>query len=63
VHREHRRSEHERNGRLLPLTGRSRDHLPNSHPDRDDPYLPVNSPAIGDLFDMFEFDHKAKKRG
>jgi phospholipase C len=53
----------ERNWHLLPLTGRSRDNLPNPHPDRDNPYVPVNSPAIGDLFDMFDFDHKAEKRG
>jgi phospholipase C len=53
----------ERNWHLLPLTGRSRDNLPNPHPDRDNPYVPVNSPAIGDLFDMFDFDHAAKKRG
>jgi len=28
--------------------------------DKDNPYLPVNSPAIGDLFDMFDFDKAAK---
>jgi phospholipase C len=47
----------ERNWHLAPLTGRSRDNLPNPHPDKDNPYVPVNSPAIGDLFDMFDFDH------
>jgi phospholipase C len=46
----------ERNWRLDPLTARSRDNLPNPHPHRDNPYVPVNSPAIGDLFDMFNFD-------
>jgi phospholipase C len=51
----------ERNWHLLPLTGRSRDNLPNPHAYRDNPYVPVNSPAIGDLFDMFDFDHKAHK--
>jgi phospholipase C len=51
----------ERNWHLLPLTGRSRDNLPNPRPDRDNPYVPVNSPAIGDLFDMFDFGHQ--KRG
>jgi phospholipase C len=48
----------ERNWHLAPLTGRSRDNLPNPHPDKDNPYVPVNSPAIGDLFDMFDFGHK-----
>jgi phospholipase C len=47
----------ERNWRLEPLTGRSRDNLPNSRAHKEDPYVPVNSPAIGDLFDMFDFDH------
>ncbi|TMJ63869.1 MAG: phosphoesterase, partial [Alphaproteobacteria bacterium] len=45
----------ERNWHLAPLTRRSRDNLPNPHPDRDNPYVPVNNPAIGDLFDMFDF--------
>jgi phospholipase C len=45
----------ERNWRLAPVTGRSRDNLPNPIAKRDDPYVPVNSPAIGDLFDMFDF--------
>jgi phospholipase C len=51
----------ERNWSLLPLTGRSRDNLPNPRADRDNPYVPLNSPAIGDLFDMFDFGHQ--KRG
>jgi phospholipase C len=51
----------ERNWSLLPLTGRSRDNLPNPRADKDNPYVPVNSPAIGDLFDMFDFGHQ--KRG
>jgi phospholipase C len=50
----------ERNWGLAPLTGRSRDNLPNPHPDRDNPYVPVNSPAIGDLFDMFDFGQGEK---
>jgi phospholipase C len=48
----------ERNWRLAPLTGRSRDNLPNPRTDKENPYVPRNSPAIGDLFDMFDFDHK-----
>jgi phospholipase C len=51
----------ERNWYLLPLTGRSRDNLPNPHTDKDNPYVPVNSPAISDLFDMFDFDHQVQK--
>jgi phospholipase C len=49
----------ERNWGLAPLTGRSRDNLPNPRADTDIPYVPVNSPAIGDLFDMFDFSRKA----
>jgi phospholipase C len=47
----------ERNWRLPPLTQRSRDNLPNPKTRRDDPYVPVSGPAVGDLFDMFDFDH------
>jgi phospholipase C len=46
----------ERNWGLGPLTGRSRDNLPNPHMDDDHPYVPRNMPAVGDLFDMFDFD-------
>jgi phospholipase C len=49
----------ERNWGLLPLTGRSRDNLPNPRTHKSNPYVPVNSPAIGDLFDMFDFGGKA----
>ena len=45
----------ERNWHLSPLTARSRDNLPNPVGRRDDLYVPTNSPAIGDLFDMFNF--------
>jgi phospholipase C len=47
----------ERNWHLKPLTNRSRDNFPNPRADEDNPYVPVNSPAIGDLFDLFRFDH------
>ena len=47
----------ERNWKLKPLTGRSRDNLPNPVSHKDNVYVPQNSPAIGDLFDMFDFDH------
>jgi phospholipase C len=48
----------ERNWGLKPLTGRSRDNLPNPRMDDDNPYVPRNMPAVGDLFDMFDFDHQ-----
>jgi phospholipase C len=47
----------ERNWDLDPLTARSRDNLPNPKSDHANPYVPKNSPAIGDLFDLFDFDH------
>jgi phospholipase C len=47
----------ERNWRLKPLTNRSRDNFPNPIAEEDNPYVPTNSPAIGDLFDSFHFDH------
>jgi phospholipase C len=50
----------ERNWHLEPLTGRSRDNLPNPHTYKSNPYVPVNSPAIGDLFDMFDFGHRTE---
>jgi phospholipase C len=46
----------ERNWDLKPLTHRSRDNFPNPRVDEDNPYVPLNSPAIGDLFDFFHFD-------
>ena len=46
----------ERNWDLKPLTDRSRDNLPNPKADEDNPYVPLNPPAIGDLFDLFHFD-------
>jgi phospholipase C len=43
---------------LKPLTGRSRDNLPNLAPTHVNPYVPDNMPAISDLFEMFDFsDH------
>ena len=46
----------ERNWSLKPLTNRSRDNLPNPVVDPSQPYVPTNSPAIGDLFEMFNFN-------
>jgi phospholipase C len=45
----------ERNFKLGTLTGRSRDNLPNPKTSKTNPYVPLNSPAIGDLFDAFTF--------
>jgi phospholipase C len=51
----------ERNWRLRPLTGRSRDNLPDPKMRDDQPYVPRNMPALSDLFDMFDFDHQVKQ--
>ena len=50
----------ERNWSLGPLTGRSRDNDPNPVAATSDPYVPLNSPAIDDLFDAFDFGNSAK---
>ncbi|HEY2432570.1 MAG TPA: alkaline phosphatase family protein [Vicinamibacterales bacterium] len=54
----------ERNWSLDPLTGRSRDNLPNPIVPSANSYVPLNMPAIGDLFDMFDFprDHDGDHR-
>jgi acid phosphatase len=44
----------ERNWGLKPLSHRSRDNLPNPKPGAD-PYVPGNRPALGDLFELFDF--------
>ncbi|HEU4727162.1 MAG TPA: alkaline phosphatase family protein [Kofleriaceae bacterium] len=46
----------ERNWALSPITGRSRDNLPNPVATADNPYVPTNMPALSDLFDMFDFN-------
>jgi phospholipase C len=46
----------ERNWRLPTITHRSRDNFPNPVAELSNPYVPVNSPAISDLFDFFDFD-------
>jgi phospholipase C len=47
----------ERNWGLQPLSGRSLDNLPNPVTKAGSPYVPTNSPAIGDLFDLFDFSN------
>ncbi|HEY0482651.1 MAG TPA: alkaline phosphatase family protein, partial [Kofleriaceae bacterium] len=46
----------ERNWALPPITGRSRDNLPNPIVAPGNPYVPTNMPALSDLFDLFDFD-------
>jgi phospholipase C len=46
----------ERNWNLKPITGRSRDNFPNPTSVANNPYVPTNSPAIGNLFDLFQFN-------
>ncbi|HWH41573.1 MAG TPA: alkaline phosphatase family protein [Usitatibacter sp.] len=45
----------ERNWHLGKLSSRSRDNLPNPTPGGPNAYVPGNMPAIGDLFDLFNF--------
>ena len=47
----------ERNWGLATMTRRSRDNFPNPITTPGNPYAPVNSPAIGDLFSLFDFDN------
>jgi hypothetical protein len=48
----------EHNWGLAPLTSRSRDNFPEPKYAKGHPYVPVNGPAIGDLFDLFDFGGK-----
>lgn len=50
----------EYNWSLPPITGRSFDNLPNPVPSQANPYVPSNSPAIGDLTDLFNFGGSKK---
>ena len=47
----------ERNWSLSPVSNRSRDNLPNPIVAANNPYVPVNMPAVDDLFDLFDFSH------
>jgi phospholipase C len=46
----------ERNWDTPKISDRSRDNLPNPRTDDDNPYVPKNRPALGDLFASFDFD-------
>jgi phospholipase C len=48
----------EHNWGLPSISGRSRDNLPNPTSTPSNPYVPTNSPAIGDLFDLFDFSKR-----
>jgi phospholipase C len=50
----------EANWRLAPVSDRSRDNLPNPIATKSNPYVPRNSPAIGDLMDLFSFSGPGK---
>jgi phospholipase C len=50
----------ERNWNLGTISKRSRDNLPNPTPTKGNAYVPSNSPAIGDLFDLFDFSKKVQ---
>jgi phospholipase C len=45
----------EKNWGLSTISGRSRDRLPNPIQEASNPYVPTNSPAIGDAMNMFNF--------
>jgi phospholipase C len=45
----------EKNWHLPPVSPNGRDNLPNPISKSSNPYVPTNSPAIGDLMDMFDF--------
>ncbi len=45
----------EKNWNLPPISGRSRDNMPNPVSTQANPYVPTNSPAIDDLMDLFDF--------
>jgi phospholipase C len=45
----------ERNWHLKPITARSRDNFPNPKTRRNNPYAPINTPALSDLWDAFHF--------
>jgi phospholipase C len=47
----------ERNWSLPTITKRSRDNLAEAKMSGPNPYVPVNIPAIGDCFGMFDFAH------
>ena len=53
----------EKNWNLPPLSQRSRDNLPNPVALDQNPYVPVNGPAIGDLMSLFNFENAQGQQG
>jgi phospholipase C len=53
----------ERNWHLPKLSSYSRDNLPNPKTSDDNPYVPQNRPAIGDLFGNFQFADRDNDQG
>ena len=41
--------------KVLPLGLGTRDNLPDPTASAANPYVPTNGPAVGDLFDLFDF--------
>jgi phospholipase C len=52
----------EKNWDLPTISHRSRDNLPNPVHGQENAYVPKNSPAIGDLMNLFTFDHDHDRR-
>jgi phospholipase C len=50
----------EANWGVAPVTTRSRDNFPNPVTSSTNPYIPLNSPALGDLMDLFDFGRHNK---
>jgi phospholipase C len=50
----------EANWGVAPVTTRSRDNFPNPVTSSTNPYVPLNSPALGDLMDLFDFGRHNK---
>ncbi|HVN29084.1 MAG TPA: alkaline phosphatase family protein [Candidatus Binataceae bacterium] len=50
----------EANWSVSPMSSRSRDNFPNPTASKENPYVPTNRPAIGDLTGMFDFTHRRK---
>jgi phospholipase C len=51
----------ERNWNVGPVSNRSRDNLPNPVISPANPYVPDNSPAISDLFELFNFGGRSNR--
>ncbi|HEV2417814.1 MAG TPA: hypothetical protein VGX94_08425 [Terriglobia bacterium] len=53
----------EANWNLPPVSSAGRDNLPNPKVSNDNPYVPKNTPAIGDLMDLFDFHQRGNGNG